>query len=91
MMALRRPTLVGAGVVAATRTPARQTVVRAVSTARGPEMGRGANRNTKNAVDRWYNHLLIFILTLLLHLLSKLHTLDAGSGGSDGRKETEIS
>jgi hypothetical protein len=32
------------------------------------------NRNTKNAVDRWYNHLLLFILTLLLHLLSILFT-----------------
>ena len=29
MMALRRPTLVGAGMVAATRPPARQTAVRA--------------------------------------------------------------
>ena len=36
MMALRRPTLVGAGMVAATRPPARQTAVRADSTARGP-------------------------------------------------------
>ena len=48
--------------------------LRAVSTARGPGVGRGANRNTKNAVDRWYNHLLIFILTLLLHLLAILFT-----------------
>ena len=30
------------------------------------------NSNTKSAVDRWYNHLLVFILTLLLHLLSIL-------------------
>ena len=38
-MALRRPTLVGAGMVAATRPPARQKAVRAVSTARGRRGG----------------------------------------------------
>ena len=30
------------------------------------------NGNAKNDVDRWYSYLLIFILTLLLHLLSIL-------------------
>ena len=32
------------------------------------------NGNAKITVDRWYNHPLIFILTLLLHLLSILFT-----------------
>ena len=66
MMALRRPTLEGAGALAATHPPAQRTAVRADRMARGRRGGRAEIRNKRLIQLMKFNrieHEFIFSLT----------------------------